>query len=60
MEKIDSMEIEKIEIEFTDEEVKEIEKAREMPITFDEDCPSTTPEKALKYKRVNPKNLAIG
>lgn len=53
------MKIEKIEIEYTDEEIKEIEKARELPITFDEDCPCTTPEKAMKYKRVNPKNLAI-
>ena len=25
-----------------------------MPITFDEDCPETTPERALKFKRVNP------
>jgi hypothetical protein len=24
-----------------------------MPITFDEDCPETTPERALKIKRVN-------
>ena len=25
-----------------------------MPITFDDDCPETTPEKAVKFRRVNP------
>ena len=30
------------------------EAARSMPITFDEDCPETTPERALKFRRVNP------
>ena len=28
--------------------------SREMPIVFDEDCPETTPERAVKFKRVNP------
>ena len=32
----------------TAEEMKEIETAREMPITFDDDCPETTPERAIK------------
>ena len=39
---------------FTAEEEAELEKARKMPITFDEDCPETTPERALRFKRVNP------
>ena len=39
---------------FTDEERLELERAKKMPITFDEDCPETTPEKALKFRRVNP------
>lgn len=26
-----------------------------MTIVFDEDCPETTPERALKFKRVNPR-----
>ena len=39
---------------FTAEEQKELENARKMPITFDEDCPETTPERALKFRRVNP------
>ena len=42
------------ELAFTPEELKELERARNMPITFDEDCPETTPERAMKFKRVNP------
>ena len=42
------------ELAFTPEELKELERARSMPITFDEDCPETTPERAMKFKRVNP------
>lgn len=44
----------KEELAFTAEEKKELDKARKMPITFDADCPETTPERALKFKRVNP------
>lgn len=42
------------ELGFTDEDLKELENARKLPITFDRDCPETTPERALKFKRVNP------
>lgn len=42
------------ELAFTEEELKELENARRMPVTFDEDCPETTPERALRFKRVNP------
>ena len=42
------------ELAFTPEELKELERARTMSITFDEDCPETTPEQAMKFKRVNP------
>ena len=42
------------ELAFTPEELKELERARSMPITFDEDCPETTPERAIKFRRVNP------
>ena len=42
------------ELAFTKEELEELEKARNMPITFDEDCPETTPERAIKFRRVNP------
>lgn len=42
------------ELAFTPEELKELARARTMPITFDEDCPETTPERAMKFRRVNP------
>ena len=42
------------ELAFTKEELTELERAKSMPITFDEDCPETTPERALKFRRVNP------
>ena len=42
------------ELAFTPEELKELERARTMPITFDEDCPETTPERAMKFRRLNP------
>lgn len=44
----------KQELAFTQDEWAELDRARKMPITFDEDCPETTPERALKFKRVNP------
>ena len=42
------------ELAFTPEDLMELEQARTMPITFDEDCPETTPERAMKFRRVNP------
>ena len=42
------------ELAFTKEEREQLAKARQMPITFDEDCPPTTPERAMKFRRVNP------
>ena len=42
------------ELAFTEKERDELKRARTMPICFDEDCPETTPEMALKFKRVNP------
>ena len=42
------------ELAFTEEELKELERARKKEITFDEECPETTPERALRFRRVNP------
>ncbi len=42
------------ELAFTDEERKELERARSMPYVYDEDCPEVTPEMAVKFRRVNP------
>ena len=44
----------KRETAFTKEELAELNEAKKMPITFDDDCPETTPERALKFRRVNP------
>ena len=50
----------KRELAFSEEEKKELERARTMPITFDEDCPETTPERALRFRRANPRRKATG
>ena len=42
------------DLAFTQKELKELERARAMPITFDEDCPEVTPAQAMKFRRVNP------
>ena len=44
----------KKELIFTQEDSEALERARNMPITFDIDCPETTPERAVKFRRVNP------
>lgn len=55
MVKLDELTIDQIkELEFSEKELKELDKARSMPITFDEECPETTSERALRFKRVNP------
>ena len=36
------------ELAFSEEELRELKAAKEKPIVFDEDCPETTPERALK------------
>ena len=47
-------EIVKEDMAFSREELEELERARMMPITFDEDCPEVTPEMAVRFRRVNP------
>ena len=42
------------ELAFTEEELKELERARKKEIVFDEECLETTPERALRFRRVNP------
>jgi len=57
---IDRKSIKKIDLEFTEKEVQELREAKEKPISFDPDCPETTPERALKFKRVNPPRRVAG
>lgn len=47
------------ELAFTEEDLEELARARAMPITFDEDCPEITPERAIKFRRVNPPRRTI-
>ena len=42
------------ELSISEEERKELAEARKKTVSFDEDCPETTPERALKFRRVNP------
>lgn len=48
------------ELAFSEEDFALLAKARNTPISFDEDCPKTTPERALKFRRVNPPWDGIG
>ncbi len=47
------------ELAFKKEERRQLVASRSMPIVFDEDCPETTPERALKFRRVNPAREGI-
>ena len=52
--------IKAINEKLTDEEIKQLEEAKKKPIVFDEDCPETTPERAIKFRRVNPSRRIPG
>ena len=43
-----------LDLAFTEKERDELKRAKTLPIVFDEDCPETTPEQAIKFRRVNP------
>ena len=49
---IDLMEIK--EAVYTQEDYVQLAKLKDRPIEFDEYCPETTPEQAVKFRRVNP------
>lgn len=42
------------DLAFSKDELEELKRARKMPIVFDEECSETTPERAMKFRRVNP------
>ena len=46
------------ELAFTEDERAQLAKARNMPITYDEDCPPVTPERATSFRRANPRETA--
>ena len=45
---------------FSDDEKASLAEARKRPVVFDNDCPETTPERALKFRRVNPRRNRMG
>ena len=49
----------KPDTKLTPEQIRMIEEAAKRPITFDEDCPETTPEQAMRFYRVHPKERPI-
>ena len=47
-------------LRYTKEDIEELKQAAKRPIVFDEDCPEVTPDKARKFKRVNPpRDMAV-
>ena len=52
--------IEEIELVFSKEELEEIRLARKKSIGFDEDCPETTPKRALRFRRANRPKEGVG
>lgn len=46
------------ELKFTEAERKELAEAKKRQISF-EDCPETTPERAIRFRRVNPTRKPI-
>lgn len=52
--------IKKINAVLTEEELKLLKESRTKPIVFDEECPETTPKRAIKFKRVNPSRRVVG
>ena len=52
--KIEGKEVDQIGIAFSTEELKFLEEAKKKPITYDEDSPETTPERAMRFRRVFP------
>ncbi len=52
--------IKEISTYLTEEEKAQLETSKIMPIVFDEDCPETTPDRAIKFRRVNPPRRSVG
>ena len=57
--RIEGRDVPKMEMAFTAEELKYLEEAKKQPITYDEDSPETTPERAMKFRRVVPSKVVV-
>ena len=53
-------EIPKMDFEFTEEELRHLEEARKSPIVYDDDSPDTTPERAVRFRRVKRNYDVVG
>ena len=51
--------IKEISATLTEEEMKLLKESRKKNIVIDEDCPETTPERAIRFKRVNPPRSSV-
>ena len=49
--RIDGKEVPKIDMAFSDEELTYLEEAKKKVISYDEDSPETTPERAMRFRR---------
>ena len=57
---MENIKVEKVSEELSKEELLHLAKAQTMPVVFDDDCPETTPEQALEFKRVSVSKRASG
>lgn len=57
--RIEGKEIPTIEMTFSAEELKYLEEAKNRPITYDEDSPETTPERAMRFRRGKPSKAIV-
>ena len=51
--RIDGKEVQEMAMAFSAEEMKYLEDAKKRPITYDEDSPETTPDRACRFRRIN-------
>ena len=52
-------EIKMISEALTEEEIKQLEEVGKKPVVFDEECPETIPERAIRFRRENPPRRAV-
>ena len=57
--RIEGSDVPKMEMGFTAEEMRYLREAQKRPITYDEDSPETTPERAMKFRRVLPSKVVV-
>ncbi len=57
--RIEGKEIPTIDMAFSAEERKYLEDAKKRPITYDEDSPETTPDRAMRFRRVKPSKVVV-